>query len=242
MRRRLFVAAAVWVLALAGAAAQAPAPRIWDGVYTDAQAERGRAVFMTACVRCHGADLTGTTAPPLTGDRFMANWGGESVERLFLKIRDTMPPNFGTVLDDATKLDIVTFILKKGGFPAGSGELVAGGGLATLQILRKGEEATVQNFSLVETVGCLARGANDTWLLTHTADPAVTREDAPAASAVTATAGRPLGTETFILHSAAPFRPETHLGRKVEARGLIYREPGDARLTLTSLRGLGDCQ
>lgn len=221
--------------------AQSAIPRIWDGIYTAEQAERGKTVFMTACVRCHGADLAGTTAPPLTGDRFMASWGGETVDRLFLKIRDTMPPNFGTIMDDATKLDVVTFILQTGGYPAGSRELSVTDQLAGIQLLRKGEEASVQNFSLVQTVGCLARGAGDTWVLTNTADPAATREDAPAPGALAAAASKPLGTQTFRLLSVTPFQPEAHLGQKMEARGLVYREAGDARLTLTSLTSVGAC-
>ena len=30
-------------------------PRIWQGVFTDAQAERGQTRFNTACIRCHGS-------------------------------------------------------------------------------------------------------------------------------------------------------------------------------------------
>ena len=40
------------------------------------------------------------------------------VDSLFTKVRDTMPPNFGTILDDQVKLDIVTYILQTNGFPA----------------------------------------------------------------------------------------------------------------------------
>jgi hypothetical protein len=36
-----------------------------------------------------------------------------------------------------------------------------------------------------------------------------------------------------------PFQPESHTGQKMEARGLIYSEPGDERINLTSLRATG---
>ena len=52
-------------------------------------------------------------------------------------------------------------------------------------------------------------------------------------------ASRPLGSKTFRLISVAPFRPESHTGQKMEARGLIYTEPGDERLNLTSLKTTG---
>jgi hypothetical protein len=41
------------------------------------------------------------------------------------------------------------------------------------------------------------------------------------------------------LISVVPFKPEAHAGQKVEARGLIYTEPGDERISLTALRSTG---
>ncbi len=215
-------------------------PRIWQGVYTTSQAERGKAVFNTTCLRCHAEDLSGTTAPPLKGERFQSSWGGDVIESLFTKVRDTMPPNFGTILDAQVKLDIVTYILQVNGFPAGSAELVVGStDLASAQILQKGQQAGAQPFSLVQTVGCLTSGANNTWLLTQTAEPVPTREESPSDSGLAAAVSRPLGTKTFRLISAVPFKPESQTGQKVEARGLIYTEPGDERINLTSLRTTG---
>ena len=174
------------------------------------------------------------------GDRFQTSWGGDVVESLFTKVRDTMPPNFGTILDDQVKLDIVTYILQTNGFPAGSSDLLVGSAdLATTQILKKGEQAAVQNFSLIQTVGCLATGPNNTWMLTRTAEPLTTRDDVPSDRGLASAASRPLGTKTFRLISVAPFKPESHTGQKVEARGLIYTEPGDERINLTSLKPTG---
>ena len=99
--------------------AQNTEPRIWQGVYTAAQAERGKTSFNSSCLRCHGDKLQGNTAPALSGDRFFTTWGNEVIASLFAKIRDTMPPNFGTSIDDQTKLDIVAYILQTNGYPAG---------------------------------------------------------------------------------------------------------------------------
>ena len=245
MRTTTLMAAAALVAAAGAAAvhAQAPAaePRIWQGIFSAGQAARGKDTYNSACLRCHAGDLTGVTGPALTGDRFFNSWGGEPVDRLFLKIRDTMPPNFGTAtLDDNAKLDVVTYILQTNGFPAGTTELVVGGpDLASAQILKKGQQAAVQNFSLIQTVGCLIKGDGDTWKLTRTADPLSTREDAPSAQALQSAAARPLGTRTFQLQSAVPFSPATHVGQKMEARGLVYTDPVDSRITLTSLRPTG---
>jgi len=241
-RRSLIGLTVVLACGIVLRAQDATTPRIWQGVYTTAQAERGKATFTTACLRCHGADLSGTTAPALKGERFQMTWGGDTVEGLFGKIRDTMPPNFGTVVDDQAKLDVVAYILQTNGYPAGQTELVLQSpDLAAAQILKKGEQATVQNFSLVQTVGCLARGPDDRWLLTRTADPLTARDETPTAQAIASAAKRPLGTKTFLLLSVKPFNPESHQGHKMEARGLIYNEPGDLRLTLTSLQMAGNC-
>ena len=177
---RLLAAAGVLFTCVVVVRAQNPEPRIWQGVYSTAQAERGKTSFNSSCLRCHGDKLQGNTAPALSGDRFFTTWGSEPIASLFAKIRDTMPPNFGTSIDDQTKLDIVAYILQTNGYPGGPGELTQNGtDLATAQILKKGEQALVQNFSLVQTVGCLGRGPDNTWVLTRTSDPLVTRDDAP---------------------------------------------------------------
>jgi hypothetical protein len=242
MFRRTSLALAVVLLGGMVLRAQDTTPRIWQGIYTTAQAERGKATFNNACLRCHGVDLSGTTAPALKGDRFQSSWGSDTVESLFAKIRDTMPPNFGTIVDDQAKLDVVTYILQTNGFPAGPTELVIGSSdLASAQILKKGEQASVQNFSLVSTVGCLVRGPDNTWLLTSTADPTMTRDDVPSAQALASASKRVLGSHTYRLLSVVPFNPESHQGHKMEARGLLYNEPGNERLTLTSLQMAGNC-
>src|SRR4029453_5839900 len=197
---RLLAAAGLLFTCVVVVRAQNPEPRIWQGVYSTAQAERGKTPFNSSCLRCHGDKLQGNTAPALSGDRFFTTWGSEPIASLFAKIRDTMPPNFGTSIDDQTKLDIVAYILQTNGYPGGPGELTQNGNaLATAQILKKGEQALVQNFSLVQTVGCLGRGPDNTWVLTRTSDPLVTRDDAPSAQSLASAAPRPRGTGAFLL-------------------------------------------
>ena len=135
----------------------------------------------------------------------------------------------------------MTYILQSNGFPGGKSELTAGPGLASIQLLAKGDQGKVQNFALVQVVGCLAR-EESRWRLTRTAEPVVTTANTPDADALTQAAGKPLGPGDYLLLSAAPFDPVSHDGRKVEARGLIYSEPGNTRLTLTSLAPVGSCE
>src|SRR5271169_4792725 len=48
-----------------------------DGVYTDAQAARGKALYQQQCARCHGEALGGGNAPPLAGSEFITAWGAQ---------------------------------------------------------------------------------------------------------------------------------------------------------------------
>jgi mono/diheme cytochrome c family protein len=217
---------------LSGAIAlRAQAPRIWQGVYTAAQAERGKATFLVTCQRCHNADLSGDRGPALKGERFMATWGGGNVTRLFEKIRDTMPPFATSTLDDATKLDIVTFILQTNGFPAGAKELAAVD-LESIEIVAQGEQPRAQNFARVQVVGCLARGDANRFVLTSATEPVADNAVAPSAP----------GTGRVVLLNATPFNPESQIGRRVEARGLVYRDERETLLTVSALNAVGSCQ
>ena len=72
---------------------QSELPKIWTGVYTTAQADRGKAVFQATCMTCHNFDLKGTEGrgPALVGDPFMANWETENLAALFTRMQTTMP-------------------------------------------------------------------------------------------------------------------------------------------------------
>ena len=99
---------------------------IWDGVYTDAQAERGRALYMQNCSSCHGADLSGSfEMPPLVG-RFMPYWSGSTLDVLFDYVSTAMPMHNPGALSAGANTDIVAFILKSNDIPSGSKELSTG--------------------------------------------------------------------------------------------------------------------
>ena len=69
----------------------------------------------------------------------MVKWEMQSVERLFHKIRDTMPEVGSTDVTDAEKLDTVAYILQQNGFPAGAAELTdKPGALAALRMMPRG--------------------------------------------------------------------------------------------------------
>jgi mono/diheme cytochrome c family protein len=97
---------------------------VWDGVYTDAQSTRGAATYTEHCTVCHGVSLAGVgEAPALAGARFVSDFDGLSVGELFDRIRTTMPLNNPGGLSRDQYADILAFVLKTNGFPAGQTEL-----------------------------------------------------------------------------------------------------------------------
>src|SRR5580765_8743995 len=119
--KRVLILAILLVPSLSMQAQQARTVR--DGVYTDAQAARGAAVYKEKCASCHGPTLGGSLAPPLAGDAFAATWGGP-LSAIVDKIQATMPANEGMgTLTRAQAADVVAFILQTSKFPAGRAEL-----------------------------------------------------------------------------------------------------------------------
>src|SRR5262249_32200452 len=156
--------------------------------------------------------------------------------RLFVKIRDTMPPLNAQQVTDATKVDIIAYLLQVNDYPAGSSEL-ATDALDGLQIVRKGaESAGVPNFTMVQVVGCLAEGPNGRWVLSSSTAPVPTKEETPTPGSLKSSESQILGAETYELVSVSrSFKAETHKGHKMDARGLLYKDPRFAELNLTSL-------
>ena len=101
-------------------------PSVWDGVYTASQATRGEAAYRADCASCHGAKLEGKgQVPPLTGRDFTWDWDYTGVDNLFETMLFTMPSDRKGQLSAAREAEILAYILKANGFPAGSRELPA---------------------------------------------------------------------------------------------------------------------
>ena len=113
---------ALLVAALVGVAAQQRT--VWDGVYTEAQAERGGVAYAQSCASCHADDLRGrSTAPSLVEESFAFLWEDMSIGDLFERTRLRMPSDRPGSLTGTTYADILAFIAQKNGYPAGPTEL-----------------------------------------------------------------------------------------------------------------------
>lgn len=100
---------------------------VWEGVYTDAQANRGQESYKTLCGHCHRDNLTGggseAGAPALAGPIFTVRWRDQPLAEMFLTIGTTMPKNKPDSLTPNVVIDIVSFLLKANEMPAGRDEL-----------------------------------------------------------------------------------------------------------------------
>lgn len=104
--------------------ASAPGRSVWDGVYTEAQSDRGRAVYDQECVSCHGSNLAGfERAPALVGGDFISDVNDKTLADLLDYMRDTMPADSPGRLSQQQYVDIIAFLLKMNRLPAGQNEL-----------------------------------------------------------------------------------------------------------------------
>lgn len=104
---------------------QPPAKSVWDGVFTKAQADRGKEAYSRACTYCHRDDLSGNEdgAPALRGAVFSERWKDRPLSEFYFVLRETMPQDDPASLTAKAYVDIISFILSGNKMPAGDVEL-----------------------------------------------------------------------------------------------------------------------
>jgi S-disulfanyl-L-cysteine oxidoreductase SoxD len=102
--------------------AQAPAS-VLDGIYTTAQADRGKEVFTMSCAGCHGDKLEGgASGPTLSGPDFTSGYKDGSAGALLNKISQDMPSNAPGSLEAQQYADVFAYVLSVNKYPAGQTE------------------------------------------------------------------------------------------------------------------------
>jgi quinoprotein glucose dehydrogenase len=116
-----FILAGAFIIGLA--AAQSPSS-VRNGVYSEAQAARGAALYQTACASCHGDKLQGKgQTPALSGSDFTMNWDGMTVGDLFDKMQTSMPADKPGSLSREQNANLVAYLLSANKFPSGKADL-----------------------------------------------------------------------------------------------------------------------
>ncbi|MGE0161117.1 MAG: cytochrome c [Gemmatimonadales bacterium] len=104
----------------APAAAAAPAATAPAGLFSQAQANRGRDTFRSMCTECH-------TAGEFSDNAFKVKWARRSVGDLYEFIHTSMPDDAPGVLTEAQAIELTAYILESNGFTAGSRQMQPAG-------------------------------------------------------------------------------------------------------------------
>ena len=120
----LFFAFGALLLGAAYSSVQAQAPKtVLDGIYTSAQADRGKAVYTMNCAGCHGDKQEGGNAgPTLSGPDFTNGYKDGSAGALLNKISQDMPSSAPGSLEPQQYADVFAFLLSVNKYPAGQTE------------------------------------------------------------------------------------------------------------------------
>jgi len=119
---------------------------IWDRVFSEDQANRGKSGYVTACGYCHmddlsggGGDEPGLSPPGLAGSVFLERWRDASVAELAGTIAATMPFE-RPKLELETYVDIVAYLLKVNGAQPGDEQLPLDGEILNTIIITESSE------------------------------------------------------------------------------------------------------
>ena len=95
-----------------------------EGVYSAAQAARGRQIYEAQCAECHGQSMEGTSGPPLVGENFLSNWSARPLASSRRQgSKDDAVQSTRDAVRGRSRPTSSAYILQAGTFPAGQAEL-----------------------------------------------------------------------------------------------------------------------
>jgi len=207
---------------------------VWNGVFTDAQAQRGRRFYSEHCASCHGANLEGGEYRALQGERFWVAWQDTTVDYLLGRVSTTMPHSedgsLKGTLGTHVYADIVAHILHANGLPAGTSELTPASS-AGIQIVKKDGAGELPSGAFAHVVGCLARGADRSWTLLRSSRPARVMDGRdPDVHA-------PLGDREYaLMFVLTPL--DKFVGHRMSVRASLIGEGGTKGLNVSAIRSV----
>lgn len=98
-----------------------------DGVYTAAQAERGRRLYLVNCATCHAENLNGgrfyldEPVPALRRETLFEGW--PELNAFYDALRAAMPADEPMALLSEEYVDVLAYLLSANGYPSGTAEL-----------------------------------------------------------------------------------------------------------------------
>ena len=222
-----------------GGTTDRPSRTVWDGVYTEAQAQRGRGFYAEHCASCHGANLEGAEHRALKGDRFWATWQDTTVDRLLTHVGTNRPHSedgsLKGTLGARVYADIVAYILSSNQFPAGASEL-AETSIGGVRIVKKDGSGELPAGSLAHVVGCLEKGTGRNWTLVKGSRPTRVIEGQ------NVDRNAPLGDREFaLMFVLTPL--DKFVGHRMSVRASLMGEGGSQGLNVTTIESVSStCQ
>jgi S-disulfanyl-L-cysteine oxidoreductase SoxD len=212
------------------------AKTVWDGVFSEDQARRGRASYNASCGSCHRADLTGYEGV-LKGQKFIDRWREDALESLYSNIKRSMPRNAPGALDTATYLDIIAYILEQNGFPAGLSEL-SSDNLKGIHVTGQNGPESLPIGALVQVYGCISENPANSWTLIRATNAVRTRNPDKSSDAdlKQAELKLPAGAN-YRLIDAAFYHAERYKDQFAEVKGFLVADPADG-ISVTSVAPL----
>jgi quinoprotein glucose dehydrogenase len=131
MIRLALLGAGVLAAAVAVTSAQAPTKTTNDGVYTAAQADRGKTLFNEKCSGCHEPSR-------FSGEAFLESWNDKTMKDIWDVASGTMPEDNPGSLKQQEYADILGYFLSLNEYPAGDAELQPGAApMAAIKVEKK---------------------------------------------------------------------------------------------------------
>jgi mono/diheme cytochrome c family protein len=226
---------------------------VWDKVYSEDQAEKGKVEYETHCAVCHQNDLTGRASggegAELVGNTFARKWEFQNLNQLFSEIKKRMPRDNPGTLSDEAYLNIVAYMLQVNKFPAGDPLALNAASLGGILFTTKGSAAEaaappepLTTGTLVQVVGCL-ESASGGWVLAKATSPVRTENPDPTKGDQQAKL-REMAAGTGSLRLLGIYSsPESQKGHTIEAKGFLVKDPSGDRLNVVTLTTLNPaCQ
>jgi mono/diheme cytochrome c family protein len=235
-RVSMLVAVAVLTIATVTSVttAAAQSKTVWDGVYTQQQADRGAVTFASTCSRCHSAEPNGgEEGRNVAGKAFWNSFRESTVDHLLDFVSKNMPNGAGGSLSADTYADLVAYILNRNDLPAGPKELTKESANG-VQIIAKDGPGQLPNGTLVRIVGCLSGKEGSNWILKSATAP-----ERPNPATDANDSSRPLGTQSFQLKFVLTSL-DKYVGHRLRVRGLLIGEGGRDGINVSLTESVAD--
>jgi mono/diheme cytochrome c family protein len=218
--------------------AQMKQPTVLDGVYAEQQAQKGEERYQAICAACHDGDEPEAPAPK--GPEFVERWRDAPVSFLYNFIHASMPADKPGTLSETDYVNIVAYLFRVNGYPAGATNLTAA---KTPGILLVGPDGPMPLplSALVSAVGCLDTNAQGDWTLTSGSNPMRVRVgDQTTPEELATSRATALGQSAYKLINAEDFPAAKMKDHKVQAKGVLTKVVNPYTLSVQSLESITD--